>query len=55
MTIAELIYEQVKALPDSLAREVLDFSGYLRENRDREEWRDLGKRRSSERAHAHLG
>jgi hypothetical protein len=41
MTIAELIYEQVKALPDSLAREVLDFIGYLRENRDREEWRDL--------------
>jgi hypothetical protein len=37
MTIAELIYEQVRALPDSLAREVLDFIGYLREHRDRED------------------
>jgi hypothetical protein len=49
MTIAELIYEQVRALPDSLAREVLDFIGYLREHRDREGWRDLrdAKRTSS--------
>ena len=38
MTIAELVYEQVKTLPDQLAREVLDFVGYLRE---RGEWRDL--------------
>lgn len=38
MTIADLVYEQVKALPDQLAREVLDFVGYLRE---RDEWRDL--------------
>jgi hypothetical protein len=41
MTIAELIYEQAKTLPDPLALEVLDFIGYLREHRDREEWRDL--------------
>ena len=41
MTIAELVYEQVKTLPDQLAREVLDFVGYLRERRDRAEWRDL--------------
>ena len=27
MTIAELIYEQVKKLPDQEAREVLDFVG----------------------------
>jgi len=38
MTIAELVYEQVKTLPDHMAREVLDFVGYLRE---RGEWRDL--------------
>jgi hypothetical protein len=38
MTIAELIYEQVKKLPDQAAREVLDFVGYIRE---RGEWRDL--------------
>jgi hypothetical protein len=28
-------------LPDHLAREVLDFVGYLRERRDRDEWHDL--------------
>jgi hypothetical protein len=41
MTIAELVYSQVKLLPDPLAREVLDFVGFLREGRDRAEWRDL--------------
>lgn len=38
MTFADLVYEQVKTLPEPLAREVLDFIGYLRE---RGEWRDL--------------
>jgi hypothetical protein len=51
MTIAELIYKQVKALPDSLAREVLDFIGYLREHRDREEWRDLRDAQASALTH----
>jgi hypothetical protein len=41
MTIADLVYEQVKALPDQLAREVLDFVGFLRERRERDEWQDL--------------
>ncbi|HZL31646.1 MAG TPA: hypothetical protein VFC54_11405 [Pseudolabrys sp.] len=41
MTIAELVYEQVKALPEPIAREVLDFIGYLRERGDRRETRDL--------------
>jgi hypothetical protein len=41
MTIADLVYEQVKTLPDPLARQVLDFVGFLRERRDRHEWRDL--------------
>jgi hypothetical protein len=41
MTFADLVYEQVKTLPDPLAREVLDFIGYLRERGDRAEWRDL--------------
>ena len=41
MSIADLVYEQVKALPDPLAREVLDFIGYLRERGERGEWRDL--------------
>src|SRR5260221_13096395 len=38
MSIADQIYEQVKALPDPLAREVLDFIAF---RRDRGEWRDL--------------
>jgi hypothetical protein len=41
MTIAELVYEQVKALPEPLAREVLDFVGFLHEQRERKQWRDL--------------
>lgn len=41
MSIADMVYEQVKTLPDPLAREVLDFVGFLRERRDRDEWRDL--------------
>ncbi len=35
------VYEQVKALPEPLAREVLDFIGYLRGRQDRGAWRDL--------------
>ena len=41
MSIADVVYEQVKALPEPLAREVLDFVGYLRERSERLEWRDL--------------
>jgi hypothetical protein len=41
MTLADLVYEQVKALPDPLAREVLDFIGFLRERSERRQWRDL--------------
>ena len=41
MTIADLVYAQVKTLPDQLAREVLDFVGYLRERPERSEWRNL--------------
>ena len=41
MSIAEMVYEQVKSLPEPLAREVLDFIGYLRERGERREWRDL--------------
>ena len=41
MTIADIVYQQVKALPDPLAREVLDFIEFLRERRHREDWRDL--------------
>lgn len=41
MTLAELVFEQAKTLPEPLAREVLDFIGYLKERGDRPEWRDL--------------
>ena len=45
MTIAEMVYRQVKLLPDPLTREVLDFVGFLREGRDR-----AGMARPDERA-----
>ena len=41
MSIAEQVYEQVKALPEPVAREVLDFIRFLRERGERQEWRDL--------------
>ncbi len=41
MTIAELIFEQVKKLPDQAAREVLDFISYVRERNERADWRDM--------------
>jgi len=41
MSIADQVYEQVKALPDPLVREVLDFIGYLREKQESVEWPDL--------------
>ncbi|MGE0752249.1 MAG: DUF2281 domain-containing protein [Variibacter sp.] len=41
MSTAEMIFEQVKSLPEPLAREVLDFIGYLRERQERADWRDL--------------
>jgi hypothetical protein len=41
MSIAEMIFEQVRTLPEPLAREVLDFVRRLRERQDRADWRDL--------------
>jgi hypothetical protein len=41
MNTAELIDEQVKALPEPLAREVLDFVGYLRAKLEHGEILDL--------------
>ena len=41
MNLAELVYEQVKTLPEPLAREVLDFVAFLRERGERAEWLDL--------------
>ena len=41
MSIADLVYEQVKTLPEPVAREVLDFIGFLRERGERREIRDI--------------
>ncbi len=41
MTVAELAYEQIRTLPETQAREVLDFIGYLKEKNERTEWEDL--------------
>jgi len=41
MTVSELAYEQIKTLPETQAREVLDFIGYLKEKTERAEWEDL--------------
>jgi hypothetical protein len=35
MTLADMVYEQVKALPEPLAREVLDFVAFLHERSER--------------------
>ncbi|QXP84803.1 DUF2281 domain-containing protein [Methylococcus sp. Mc7] len=41
MRTAEQVYERVKALPEPLAREVLDFVGYLAMKAHGEEVEDL--------------
>jgi hypothetical protein len=41
MSIADIVYQRVKSLPEPLAREVLDFVEFLRERQDRADWRDL--------------
>jgi hypothetical protein len=47
MTVAEKIYEQVKGLPEPLAREVLDFVEFLGDRAERGSWRDLMNAQSS--------
>jgi hypothetical protein len=47
MTIADLVYEQVKTLPDQLAREVLDFAVYRRDGGAGGDWRDLMEAQST--------
>lgn len=40
-TLADLILERVKRLPEPLAREVLDFADFLEGRNEREAQRDL--------------
>ena len=41
MTVAEMVFEEVKRLPEPVAREVLDFVEALAERQDAQSWRDL--------------
>ncbi len=47
MNYTELAVEQIKTLPDNLAKEVLDFVGYLKERHERAEWEDLMQAQSA--------
>lgn len=38
MNLAQRIFEAAKPLPEPLAREVLDFIGYLQAKGERDEW-----------------
>ncbi len=40
MTIADQIYEEVQTLPEELAREVLDFIGFIESKHDVKSARD---------------
>ena len=46
MSLAELVYEGVKGLPEPLAREVLDFVMFLRDRDDRESLRNISAAQS---------
>ena len=47
MTVAEQIYEQVKTLPEALAREVLDLVEFLSERPEIGSWHDLMEAQTS--------
>jgi hypothetical protein len=47
LDLAKLIYEQVKTLPEPLAREVLDFVAFLRFKDDRDGLGDLMRAQES--------
>ena len=42
MTIAEQLYEECRQLPESLAREALNFVRRLRTQRERAQWSEAG-------------
>lgn len=41
MGLAEIVQEQIKALPDGQVKEVLDFIGYLKSRQEQAQWNDL--------------
>ena len=54
MTIADQIYEEVEALPDELAREVLDFIAYIETKYDLRSARDRALQKAQEAAMARV-
>ncbi len=41
MELAEIVQEQIKALPEGQVKEVLDFIGYLKLRQEQTQWTDL--------------
>ena len=41
MGLAEIVQEQIKALPEGQMKEVLDFIGYLKLRQEQTQWSDL--------------
>lgn len=41
MGLADIVQEQLKALPEVQVKEVLDFIGYLKSRQEQTQWGDL--------------
>jgi hypothetical protein len=41
MGLAEIVQEQIKALPEGQVKEVLDFIGYFKSRQEQTQWNDL--------------
>lgn len=41
MGLADIVHEQIKALPEGQVKEVLDFIGYLKSRQEQTQWSDL--------------
>jgi hypothetical protein len=41
MGLAEIVQEQIRALPEGQVKEVLDFIGYLKSRQEQAQWNDL--------------
>ena len=41
MGLAEIVQEQINALPEGQIKEVLDFIGYLKSRNEQAQWNDL--------------
>jgi hypothetical protein len=41
MGLAEIVQEQIRALPEGQVKEVLDFIGYLKSRQEQTQWSDL--------------